>query len=58
MKTPKPPPNAEDFEIRLFTDDAAVVHVGEGLLARSLPREEWTHEAHLAACTWICRDRS
>jgi hypothetical protein len=46
-----------DFEVRLFHDDASVVHIGEGLLARSLPRAEWTHEAHLAACTWIVRDR-
>jgi hypothetical protein len=43
---------------RLFADDAAVAHVGEGLLARTLPRPEWTHEAHLAACTWIVRERA
>ena len=42
---------------RLFSDDAAIVHVGEGLLSRTLPREEWTHEAHLAASLWIARDR-
>ncbi len=47
-----------DFEVRLFHDDASIVHIGEGLLACNLPREEWTHEAHLAACTWIARDRS
>jgi len=46
-----------EFEVRLFHDDASIVHIGEGLLARTLPREEWTHEAHLAACTWIVRDR-
>ena len=46
-----------EFEVRLFEDDASIVHIGEGLLARSLPRAEWTHEAHLAACTWIVRDR-
>ena len=45
------------FEIRLFNDDASIMHIGEGLLARTLFREEWTHEAHLAACTWIVRDR-
>ncbi len=44
-----------EFEVRLFEDDASIVHIGEGL-ARTLPREEWTHEAHLAACTWIVRD--
>ena len=46
-----------DFTPRLFTDDAAIVHVGEGLLARTLPHEEWTHEAHLAASLWIARER-
>ena len=43
---------------RLFRDDAAIVHIGEGLLARTLPREEWTHEAHLAASLWIARERA
>ena len=28
-------------------------HVGEGLLARTLPRADWTHEAHLAATTYL-----
>jgi hypothetical protein len=46
-----------DFDVRIFADDAAVVVVGEGLLARTLPRAEWTHEAHLAACLWIVRER-
>jgi hypothetical protein len=43
--------------IRLFADDAAIRHVGEGLLARTLPKPEWTHEAHLAACLWLIRER-
>lgn len=42
---------------RLFASDAAVRHVGEGLLARTLPRPEWTHEAHLASCLWLLRER-
>ena len=46
-----------DFEIRYFADDAAVRHVGEGLLARTLPKTEWTHEAHLAACLWLLTER-
>jgi hypothetical protein len=46
-----------DHEIRFFADDAAVRHVGEGLLARTLPRAEWTHEAHLAACLWLLTER-
>lgn len=46
-----------DYSPRLFPDDASIIHVGEGLLARTLPRELWTHEAHLAACLWIVRER-
>ncbi len=46
-----------DYTPRLFTDDGSIIHVGEGLLARTLPRELWTHEAHLAACLWLVRDR-
>lgn len=46
-----------DFSPRLFADDAAVRHVGEGLLARTLPRAEWTHEAHLGTCLWLVRER-
>ena len=42
---------------RFFADDAAIRRIGEGLLARTLPRAEWTHEAHLAATLWLLRDR-
>ncbi len=42
-----------DFRPRFFDSDAEIVHVGEGLLARSLQREEWTHEAHLAATIYL-----
>jgi hypothetical protein len=55
-----------DYRPRLFASDAVVARVGEGLLAashaggmagrafaRSLPRDEWTHEAHLAATTYL-----
>jgi hypothetical protein len=48
---------SKDHEPRLFRDDAAVRHIGEGLLARTLTRPEWTHEAHLAACLWILVER-
>ena len=42
-----------EFRPRLFTSDAEIEHLGEGLLARTLGREEWTHEAHLAATTYL-----
>src|SRR5579864_5722053 len=38
---------------RFFHFDAEIEHIGEGLLARSLPRGDWTHEAHLAATTYL-----
>jgi hypothetical protein len=42
-----------DYRPRLFASDAEIEHIGEGLLARTLPRAEWTHEAHLAASIWL-----
>ena len=46
-----------EYHPRLFHSDAEIEHIGEGLLARTLPREEWTHEAHLAATTWLLLKR-
>jgi len=46
-----------EHSIRPFPSAAAIRHVGEGLLARTLPKPEWTHEAHLAACTWLLLER-
>ena len=42
-----------DLSPRLFTADAEIERFGEGLLARTLTREDWTHEAHLAATTYL-----
>lgn len=42
---------------RLFTTDADIRRIGSGLLDRTLPRDDWTHEAHLAACHWIVAER-
>ena len=46
-----------EYSPRLFHDDAEIVRVGEGLLARTLPRADWTHEAHLAATTYLLTRR-
>jgi hypothetical protein len=46
-----------DYRPRLFESDAAVERVGEGLVSRTLPRGEWTHEAHLAATTYLLLKR-
>jgi hypothetical protein len=42
-----------EFRPRVFTTDAEIEHLAEGLLARTLRREEWTHEAHLGATTYL-----
>ncbi len=42
---------------RLFECDAEIRRIGEGLIACTLPKVDWTHEAHLATCLWIIRDR-
>ena len=42
---------------RLFADDAAIAAVGTRLIDATLPRSEWTHEAHLAATCWIVLTR-
>lgn len=47
-----------DHLIRFFDSAEAIRHIGEGLLARTLPRPEWTHEAHLAACAWLVLERA
>jgi hypothetical protein len=44
-------------EPRLFESDAAIRRVGEGMLACTLPRADWTHEAHLAATAWLLLER-
>ena len=46
-----------DHAPRLFADDVAIRGLTDGLIDRSLPRERWTHEAHLAACLTILRER-
>jgi hypothetical protein len=46
-----------EFKPRFFRTDADVARVGEGLVARTLPRSEWTHEAHLAATAYLLLER-
>ena len=48
---------SEDHGPRLFASDAAVRRIGEGLIACTLVRADWTHEAHLAACLYILAER-
>jgi hypothetical protein len=46
-----------EYSPRPFHSDAEVERIGEGLLARTLPRPEWTHEAHLAATAYLLMRR-
>ncbi|MBA3512072.1 hypothetical protein [Sphingomonas sp.] len=46
-----------DQKPRLFHDESEIVRIGEGLTARTLPRSDWTHEAHLAATTFLLTRR-
>ncbi len=46
-----------DHPVRRFESDAAIRSVGERMLACTLPKAEWTHEAHLAACAWLILER-
>jgi hypothetical protein len=42
-----------DYAPRRFASDVDVEHVGEGVLALTLPKPEWTHEAHLGTTTYL-----
>ena len=46
-----------EYSPRLFARDSDIRALGEGLRACALPREAWTHEAHLAACLWLLSER-
>src|SRR3954449_11829789 len=47
-----------EYRPRLFNSDAQIVHLGEGLLGRTLARSEWTHEAHLATTIYLLLKRA
>ena len=47
-----------DHEPRLWPHDEAIRRVGEGFLACTLPKPEWTHEAHIATTSWIILERA
>lgn len=59
-KPPREPPDVTDgadrFPPRLYGTEEEVRRVAAGLLSRTLPRPEWTHEAHLAAVSVLILD--
>lgn len=46
-----------DYEPRLWPHCDAIREVGSRFLARTLPKAEWTHEAHLSTCAWLILER-
>jgi hypothetical protein len=42
----------------IYTSETEILRVGEGFLACTLPKEEWTHAAHFAAALWLMRYRT
>jgi hypothetical protein len=47
-----------DYEPRLWPHDAAIRSVGMRFLDCTLPKSEWTHEAHIATTSWILLERA
>jgi hypothetical protein len=41
----------------IYAHEADIIRIGEGFVACSLPRVEWTHAAHFAAALWLMRYR-
>ena len=41
----------------IYASEAEIIRIGEGLIARTLPRAEWTHAAHFAAVLCLMRYR-
>ena len=46
-----------DYKPRLFASDADIEHVAEGMITCTLPKPEWTHEAHLATTVYLLTRR-
>jgi hypothetical protein len=43
---------------RLWPNDDAIRRTGERFLARTLPKSEWTHEAHISTTCWLILERA
>jgi hypothetical protein len=42
---------------RPFASADDICAIGEAMLACTLPKESWTHEAHLSTCLWLLVER-
>lgn len=47
-----------DHTPRLWPHDDSIRDVGERFLACSLPKAEWTHEAHISTTCWLIVERA
>ncbi len=47
----------EDHSPRYFARAQDICDLGEAMLTCTLPKQSWTHEAHLATCLWLILDR-
>ena len=41
----------------IYSSEAEIIRIGEGICSCTLPRGEWTHAAHFAAALWLMRYR-
>jgi hypothetical protein len=46
-----------DHKPRLWPHDDAIRDTGTRFLARTLPKAEWTHEAHISTTCWLILER-
>ncbi|MBO9670332.1 MAG: hypothetical protein J7485_07440 [Sphingobium sp.] len=46
-----------DHGPRLFARAEDICTIGEAMLGCTLPKAEWTHEAHLSTCLWLITKR-
>lgn len=46
-----------DHDPRLWPHDDAIRDTGTRFLSRTLPKAEWTHEAHISTTCWILLER-
>lgn len=46
-----------NLEPRLFDYDDSIRWLAGAMLGCTLPKVEWTHEAHLATCAWMVLER-
>lgn len=44
---------SDDHSPRLFARAEDIRAIGEAMLACTLPKAGWTHEAHLSTCLWL-----